>query len=235
MSIKMDNLIKMLYREWKNAFSQTSIDHPQDETIVAFLNGSLPEADAERLKGHLIGCRSCAEAVEVQLRLSRETDLIKPVPEELKSWAKNLVAAQNNTALEIVLKLKGKIWEVLGTNGDILLGQELVPALVLRSRKRENFKDEVTILKDFKDIRVEIKIENSSEGIFDLIVMARDKHTQRSIKDLRFSLIKDELELESYSADSGKIIFEHVLLGSYRVDITNLNDKLASILIDIKK
>lgn len=234
MSIKMDNLIKMAYRKWKGASVKILQDHPQEETIVAFLNGRLSQIDAKRLEDHLIGCQSCVEAVEVQIKLSRGTDLVNFVPEELKSWAKNLVMAQNNAVLEIILKLKGKVWEVLSTNGDILLGQELVPALVLRSRKKENFKDEVTILKDFKDIRVEIKIENRADGIFDLIVMARDKHTQRAIKDLRFSLIRNELELESYFADSGKITFEHVLLGRYTVEISNLNDKLASILLDIK-
>jgi hypothetical protein len=54
------------------------------------------------------------------------------------------------------------------------------------------------------------------------------------IKDLRVTLIRDDTELESYLSDSGKVVFEHVLLGKYMVEISNIENKLAMIEIDIK-
>jgi hypothetical protein len=40
--------------------------------------------------------------------------------------------------------------------------------------------------------------------------------------------------MESSLSDSGKVIFEHVLLGKYTVEISTLDKKLAGILLDIK-
>ena len=114
------------------------------------------------------------------------------------------------------------------------MGREFLPAPILRSRNIKEFKDEVTILKDFKDIRVELKLENKGRQAFDLTVIVKEKETQKTIKDLRVTLLKQDLELESYLNDSGKVIFENILLGRYTVEILKLEAKLAAILIDIK-
>ncbi len=229
---KIEDLIKVIFRSWKADYGESCHDHPSEEFLASFIEGKLRGKDAQLIKDHLLGCQSCAEAVEVGLKL-KNVDL-NDIPPELRSWAKNLVSVQAGELLEIFLSLKGKIWEVLHTTGDILLGQELVPAPVLRSRHKENFKDEVTILKDFKGVRVEIKVENKVGKVFNLIVMAKDKKTQQAIKDLRFTLIRDALELESYSTDVGRVTFEHVLLGSYTVEISDMDGRLATILLDIK-
>ena len=76
------------------------------------------------------------------------------------------------------------------------MGQELVPAPILRSRQIKDFKDEVTILKDFKDIRVQAKVENKGANAFSLVILVKERHTQRIIKDLRIRLLKDGAELE---------------------------------------
>ena len=148
---------------------------------------------------------------------------------------KNLLNREEDIPLlEILLRFKEKAIELINTTGDVLVGQELVPAPVLRSRLIKDFKDEVTILKDFNDIRVQIKIENKWGKVFNLKLAAKQKHTQKIIKDLRVTLLKDDLELESYLTDSGSVIFEHVLLGKYRLEISAIENKLASILLDIK-
>jgi hypothetical protein len=160
---------------------------------------------------------------------------MKEVPLELLGRVKGLFDSQSETApLEIALRLKEKLLEILNTTGDILVGRELVPAPVLRTRSIKNFKDEVTILKDFKDIRVEVRIENKGAGAFNLIVTAKQKLDLKIIKDLRVTLLKDDLELESYLTGSGSVTFEHVLLGRYKVEISTLENKLASVLLDIK-
>jgi len=93
----------------------------------------------------------------------------------------------------------------------------------------------VTILKDFLDTRVEVKIENKGGKEFGLFVFVRDKQTQQIIKDLRVTLLKDDLELESYLSRCDKVIFEHVLAGKYVVEISNTSGKIASILLDIRR
>lgn len=222
----------MVYKKCKPGWAKGQA-HPDEETLVCFLEGRLPKEENDRIRAHLISCDSCAEAVSLNLELKPAE--IKEVPLELLGRVKDLADTQSKaSALEIVLRFKEKLLEILNTTGDILVGRELIPAPVLRSRSIKNFKDEVTILKDFKDVRVEVKIENKGAGAFNLVVAAKQKPDPKIIKDLRVTLLKDDLELESCLTTLGSVTFEHVLLGKYRVEISALENKLASILLDIK-
>lgn len=232
MQDKLERLVKFVYKRYK-AGLKTPESHPDVEDIVCFLENRLSPEESESMKEHLISCANCAEIIAIQMKL-RPTE-IKAVPQELLSRVKGLLKVEDKiSVLEIFLRLKEKALEILNTSGDILVGQELVPAPVLRSRSIKDFKDEVTILKDFKDIRVELKIENKQGQAFRLTVMLKEKDTQRILKDLRVTLIQDDLELESYLTDSGRASFEHVLLGKYTVEISTLENKIAFILLDIK-
>ena len=232
MEDKFERLIKMIYKKCKAGWGKGQA-HPDEEALACFLEGRLSEDENERIRAHLVSCDSCAEAVALNLEIKPAE--MKEVPLELMGRVKGLFDSQSETApLEIALRLKEKLLEILNTTGDILVGRELVPAPVLRTRSIKNFKDEVTILKDFKDIRVEVRIENKGAGAFNLIVTAKQKLDLKIIKDLRVTLLKDDLELESYLTGSGSVTFEHVLLGRYKVEISTLENKLASVLLDIK-
>jgi hypothetical protein len=232
MQDKLERLIGIVYKKWKSGKPRIKEAHPDEETFVCFLEGRLSFEEAAGIKNHLINCDSCAEVLAIQAKL--KADESKEVPTELVERVKNLVPEQKSPVLEILLKLKEKFLEILDTNGDVLVGREFMPAPILRGHKIKDFKDEVTILKDFKNLRIEVKIENKSAGVFNLTVIAKEKETQKMIKDLRITLMKEDLEMESYLADSGRVTFEHVLLGKYTVEISSTENKLASILVDIR-
>lgn len=232
MQDKLERLVRLVYKSYKQGICAPQL-HPNVEDIACFLENRLSQEESESMKEHLIACDSCAEPIAMQLKLKPAED--KNVPQELLSRVKGLLKTEDRiSVLEIFLRLKEKALEILNTTGDILVDQELIPAPVLRSRSIKDFKDEVTILKDFKDIRVEVKLENKQAQAFRLTVMLKEKDTQRILKDLRVTLIQDDLELESYLTDSGKVIFEHILLGKYTVEISTIDQRLASILIDVK-
>lgn len=234
MQNKLENLIKAVYKRWKaDNLKVAAGPHPDEQDLACFLENRLSAEETECLKAHLINCESCAEIITAQLKLKPLS--IKEIPQELLKRLKDLVKQEEKVSLlEIFLRLKEKAVEILNTTGDVLVGQELLPAPVLRSRRIEDFKDEVTILKDFKDIRVEVKLENKNGRVFDLAVVVKEKASQKTMKDLRVTLIKDDVELESYISDTGKVSFEHILLGKYTVEISTLETKLASILLDVK-
>jgi len=208
--------------------------HPDEEAWVCFFEDRLSVQESERIKAHLISCEVCAEIFAIGIGWKAAPD--KKVPEELIARIKKSVMPENKVSiLEIILRLKEEALEILNATGDVLVGQEFVPAPILRSRQIKDFKDEVTILKDFQDIRVEVKIENKGAQSFDLIIIVKDKQAHRVIKDLRVTLIKDNLELESYLTDLSSITFENVLVGKYIVEISNIENKIAAIILDIKK
>jgi len=233
MQEKLEKFIKFIFCNYKDARLAVPQSHPDKEEMASFLEGRLTEAEDKRIKEHLLSCSHCAEAFVLQARLEYKEE--KKVPQALIEKVKNLVAGADAIApLEILLRLKEKLLELIQTNGDVVVGQELIPAPLLRSRAIKDFKDEINILKDFQDIRVEIKIESKPGGVFDLSVVAKEKQTLRVMKDLRVALMRDEMELESYLSDTGKVIFEHVALGKYTIELSALKEKFASVLLDIK-
>jgi len=233
MQENLEKLIKIVYKRWKLDQPKATQSHLDEETLVCFLEGRLAPKENKRIKTHLVSCERCAEAFAVSSKLEVIENQV--APEQLVQEAKTLIKEEDKLSiLEIGLRFKEKAIEILNTTGDILVGQEFVPAPVLRSRKAKDFKDEVTILKDFKDIRVEVKIENKGSQAFDLTVLVKEKESQKVIKDLRVTLLRQDLELESYLNDSGKVIFENVLLGKYTVEISTLESKLASVRLEIK-
>jgi hypothetical protein len=217
---KPENLVKLVYKKWKSSRAQKLPTHPDEEDFACFIEGKLLPSESQSLKAHLVSCQRCAGVFAIQARI-KATDNLE-VPPELISSVKE------------ILKFKDRAFELLKTSGDVLLDQEVVPTPLLRSRRIKDFKDEITVLKDFKDIRVEIKIENKPAQTFNLVVAVKEKQTLRPVKDIRISLIKDDLELESYYSDLGRVTFEHVLLGKYAVQISTAEAKIAHISLDIK-
>lgn len=230
---KFEKLVKIVYRAWKSARAGSIDAHPDEQELSCFLESKLSPEEQERIKAHLLDCSTCSDYLATHLKLKSAEEL--SVPLELVLNAKNILQQDNPEVLEIILRLKDRLFEIVNTTGDILVGQEFVPASLLRSRQIKDFKDEVIILKDFRDVRIEIKVESRQEQLFNLTVLAKDRQTQAVIKDLRIALIKDDLELESYISDSGSVVFEHVILGEYRVDISRSEGKFASVFFNIKK
>ncbi|OGX45818.1 MAG: hypothetical protein A3G38_00365 [Omnitrophica WOR_2 bacterium RIFCSPLOWO2_12_FULL_51_8] len=233
MGQKIESLIKAAYRQWKAAQPKACGAHPGEEQIACFLEGRLSRGESSRVISHLLVCDDCAEALSLSLKTEIKEE--RPVPAELIARLKDLAARASGFPLwEIILKVKEQALELLSNTGDVLAGRELLPAPALRGRSARDFKDEVNIFKDFAGIRVQLKIEKKAAREFNLTITARERQTQRIIKDLRVSLFRADLELESRLSDTGAVTFEHVLLGKYAVEITSAENKLASVSLDIK-
>ncbi|MBU0547275.1 MAG: hypothetical protein KJ710_02100 [Candidatus Omnitrophica bacterium] len=228
-----EKIIRIIYREWKSADHLINNEHPTEEALVCFLEDKLVQVDRDLIQGHLLSCDMCAEYLSIQLKI--EPHLSKEVPAPLLEKVRRLVGGDvNQNLFEIFLRLKENAWEIIQTSGDVLVGQELIPAPVLRSRQIKKFKEEVSILKDLQEVRVLTKVENKSGRVFNLTITIKDKQDRKVSKDLRITLKKDEIELESYISDSGGSVFENIQPGSYRVEVTQETRLLAVIDLKVK-
>jgi hypothetical protein len=233
MSQELDKIIRIVFEKWKTKLPADKLGHPHEEAFAAFVENKLAPEEADRIKNHVLSCEKCSRNLAASIKLGSAEQL--EIPKRLLDAGLDLVNKEiASSLLEIVLQAKEKLLNLVNTTGDVLVGQELVPAAILRGRKIQDFKDSITILKDFGPLRVEVRIETKDKGAFNIQVQIKEKLTQAVIKDLRVSLIKDDLELESYLSDSGKVVFEHVILGKYIVEVSNIEEKMASVLIDIK-
>lgn len=234
MDKKVERIVRIVFKNWKSQQPKNRLIHPDEETMACFVDGKLPQQEAEKVKLHLLSCDRCSQNLAIQANLDYSGE--ECVPGNLLGQVKSLVEnCDSLSVLEIIFKLKVDLLELVNTTGDVLVGQEFMPSPILRSRKIKNFRDEVVILKDFKDIRVEVKIENKRGESFNVIIIAKEKEAQKPIKDIRITLSKDDLELESYHTETGKVIFENISLGKYIIGISRAENKLASILLDINK
>ena len=226
-----ERISRIIYREWKGAGRLVNNNHPPEEALVCFLGDKLSQVDSDLMQNHLLKCDICAEYLSVQLKIAPH--LSKDVPDLLLERVRKILGSDvKENVFEIFLRLKEKAWEIIQTSGDVLVGQELIPAPVLRSRQINEFKEEVSILKDLQEVRVLAKIESKSSKIFNLAITIKDKQDNKVNKNLRITLMKDEVELESYISDSGVSIFENISPGNYRVEVTRETRMVA--LIDLK-
>lgn len=232
MTDKLEGLVRLIYSRWQK-HSGPCGPHVDEEVMACFSEGHLSVKESEQIIAHLTVCASCAE--RLALSLSAESAELKDVPVELLERVREVLSLKGKSAsLEIFLRLKEDMLEIIKVTGEVLLGQELVPAPLLRSRKIKDFKDEVTILKDFKDIRLEVRVENKKEKYFNVTIKAKQKGNLKALKDLRITLIKEGVELESYLSEFGSVVFEHVLLGKYSLEVSCVSEKLASVVLDIR-
>ncbi|MDD5476824.1 MAG: hypothetical protein PHG87_01230 [Candidatus Omnitrophica bacterium] len=228
----LEKITKIIYRQWKKGRSFKAKGHPSEEDLACFLEGKFSVQDKEAVQKHLLSCDICAEYLSVPLKI--QPHLGVDVPAQLLEKVKKLLGLETSeNLLEIFLKLKDKAMEIIQTTGDVLVGQELIPAPVLRSRKIDEFKEEVSILKDLQQIRILAKIQNRDTKSFNLTITVKDKKSQKVSKNLRITLIRDGVELESYITDSaGSSFFENILPGNYSVEVSREDQKEA--VIDLK-
>ncbi|MDD4982290.1 MAG: hypothetical protein PHS12_06030 [Candidatus Omnitrophica bacterium] len=227
----IERLIRLVYKGWKSRHIKEEA-HLDEEDIASFLDGRLSLEKCELIKEHLIACPGCAEALGLSLKANDLCD--NPLPHPVLNSAREALGINIPSVVEIMLRLKERLLEVLKANGDVLVGQELVPASILRSRNLGDFKDEVVILKDFANIRVRVSVENKTGKDFNVNIQAKDKQKKAVIKDLRVTLFREGVELESYLNDSGSVTFEHLLLGKYKIEVADLEGSLASVLLEVK-
>ena len=234
MLINFEKITRVIYRERKDAVPFMGQDHPSEEEMACFLDDKLPTNDKNIIIKHLLSCGVCAEYLGAHLKIQPHLSLDVPAP--LLEKIKRLVGTEaGENLLEIFLRLKEKALEIIQTTGDVLLGQELVPAPILRSRKINEFKEEVIILKDLQQIRVLAKIQSKSTKSFNLTITVKDRQIQTMHKNLRVTLIRDGIELESYIIDSaGSSFFENILPGNYIVELSRQDQKEAVIDLKVK-
>ncbi len=222
----------MAFDDWKKSLPAPD-NHPNEEEIACFIEGKLGAQESEKFREHLSACDDCARLLAAEL-YSYPPGLID-IPAASLSAARAMVNDRGLLRpLEIVLKIRHFGFEIVKASGDILFGQEFVPAAVLRGRHITDFKDEVVAVKDFPKARIEVRVHSGKNSGFHVTVSAKDKRTQRLLPDLRVTLFRDDIELESKITVKGRVAFEHVAAGRYTVTVTGQKDEIARLIIDVK-
>lgn len=232
MSEKLERVIADICRRRRPPQQET--EHPDEQVVALFVDGRLPADDERAVKSHLNVCAGCAAAAAQALKAAAMPD--ENPPEELLRRVGGKIIAQQEClpVIQLVVKAHERIIEIVSAAGDCIVGQELVPASVLRSRHLTEFRNTVTILKNFGSILVEARIENKDGRLCRAAISVKDMETQKAFTEARITLMKDGVELESYVAAAGVAAFDDVVPGAYRIEISTPRQKLAAFALEVQ-
>jgi hypothetical protein len=223
--------IKSVYRMWKTSSFDPVQAHPDAALVVCFLEGRLSQQESREFKRHIVLCETCAERLAVSVSLS-EPGNIAVAAGLLQALKKRLSERISENILEIDLLLKDRALELLNTTGEIFPGEEIIPDAVFRAGKPVEFRGQLIVCNDFKDVRIELRIENKHNRHARVSVLLKDRPDRRPVRnDSRVTLAREGIELESYCIDSGRACFEDVAPGSYTVAISIDNKVIASVFL----
>ncbi len=230
MSFDQESFIRFVYGRWRKSNLKVYEEHPDAEELTCLQEGRLPKEKEGEMKRHILTCDACAASFALSLSLLDKAEL--PLPLMLSKYTKEKLGIKDYDTMELILRMKDKAIEVIRANGDILLGQELIPAAVLRSRNISDFSKEVILLKKMNNIKVQVKIMSAGVGHFGVSVRVEDKQGREAVRDLRVSLFKRGLEIESYLSDSGEVLFEYVPAGNYIIGIFRAGEDPSTVIIE---
>lgn len=224
----------MVYKAYRQEQPKDSQPCPDEETLVCFSEGRLTKPEIEKIQEHLIICSRCAEILSLlSLKGLQEQ---KEVPESLLQKAKDLVSPVKvlPTILELVIALKEKALEILDTTGDVILGNEIMPLPVLRSRNIRQFQEEINLIKEFGDVKINLTVEKRGRDKVRISLTLVDKSSLLPLQDLRLSLLKDGVEMESYTVASGNAVFEELDFGRYAIEVYRREEKIGFMVLQIQ-
>ena len=132
MSDRIERFIAMAFDGWKKDQTRQK-GHPDEEEIACFLEGKMSKKDAQRFNEHLAACDECARLLAADLS-SYPAEGVE-VPAEVLARAREMVGKEPMMPiLEIALRIRDFGFEIIKATGDVLFGQEFVPAAILRRR-----------------------------------------------------------------------------------------------------
>ena len=237
MDMNSDIFKKALQKNYaKIDLNRKGADCPSEETLGGYLEHGLPSDIQTLVEGHLAQCSSCAEQIILIKRVEEDRKMIQ-TPRHLINRAKNLVeGGLSYSPLEIILRFKEDLCEIIRTTGDILQTAGLTPIpAVVRGAVGDERVSITKISKVFDVASIEVNIEKINVSSFLIKVVASDVPSKKPLNDLRVSLFKEKRELESLLTQKGIVSFKDLTFNRYAIKIFKAQAVVGEILIDLRK
>lgn len=200
---------------------------PEDHLIALYALGECSSKESEFIRQHIRGCERCRDIIQMQNNINEEPENIDFVqaPPELIEMAKSLVSEKyGHNLLHIKAAFSRHVFNFLNTTGDIIFGPLSQPAALLRDG-HDDKRSNLLIEESFDDLSVKVEISRGEEDKNSIVINTTDLKTKKGVKNLRFTLLESDDELESRASPDGKIKFDEIKPGQYTVEI-NRPDKL---------
>ncbi|MFO8056275.1 MAG: hypothetical protein R6V10_03165 [bacterium] len=231
------NITGLLQRELKN---RPRGQCPAEETLAAYVEGSLAQEKAEEITGHLARCGRCLPTVQAlrQILAEPEKEQSTRIPAGALEAARKLDPARRSL-MEVVVGFAGNAARVLSMSESVSGG--LVPAYD-QVRKNGQVLSEtlVSFKKDFDDFTAEVDVESIKPGRGEIHLRLADAE-QKAPWGVRVTLYRksdmiddEDRELESVMLEGGEAVFENLRYGRYQLEIAGAGKPLCCIALEMK-
>lgn len=231
------NITRLLQRELKK---RPGGQCPAEETLAAYVEGSLSEDRAAEITGHLARCGSCLPAVQAlrQILAEPENENRTRIPAAALESGRRLDPARKGF-MEVVVGFAKNAARVLSMSESVSGG--LVPATHQIRKEGEVLSETlVSFKKEFDEFTAEIDVESTKPGRGEIYLRLSDAK-EKAPAGLRVSLYRknnvtegEAEELESVMLQDGEAVFENVRYGRYQLEISGAGKPLCSIALEMK-
>ncbi|MEI6126892.1 MAG: zf-HC2 domain-containing protein [Pseudomonadota bacterium] len=210
---------------------------PAEEILCAYIHDALAPEERDDVERHLSRCEKCLHTALITARLGEES--YEPgeadVPEQVRQRALALVPAQKIFSSGRIAKQTSKRAASFFAGLADLFSSKSPEYVYIRGSKKVISKNLVVLEKIFNDIKLEIEIEKTGTRAADIKVLTTDPKGGALFQGLRITIGEGSRELASYVASGGKVLFEGIAFGEYRLIAWRNNDKLGEVRLTIKE
>jgi hypothetical protein len=210
---------------------------PNEERIIDYIEGRLPEEDRSNLEKHLSACEMCLEELVITNNvLSREHiyELAMP-PSEVTDAAVRLLTGRPPLSTTILIDYANKLFGKLGSyfvNPNRVWPWERWNSAKVRGYKIAANEDYVCLEVSFNDVKTAIEIEKTGKNKAN--IRLRLDNPVPIVKSFRVTLKNGEREVASYLLDGTAVFFEDIPFGHYSISVSKDNQTFGNYSFEIK-
>ncbi len=208
---------------------------PNEERLVDYFEGRLPEEDSSQLEAHLAECEDCLEALVAAKNMIAEMDRfeMESVPKNVTESAVKLVLGQFEESAGFVERLGRSAKEMASRLTDTLRRPwGVLQPVPIRGPETPERIGLVCHTVYFKGIETEIEIEQVGESKAHIRV--KPTEAARRIEGIRVTLGKGDREIASYLLEGPYVLFEDVPFGHYTISLAENGAQLGTYHFEMK-
>lgn len=196
-----------------------------DEVLTLWVERLLPLNDKVNVDNHLAGCAVCREILATIEEVKRAS--VKRgepfVPDQFSHSARQIIKGAWETQItSVLLRITDGFYSAVETTGRVLLAPWLQPSVSLRADEQIR-PSSVVVETIYKHLRCTVESSRTMEGRHTLEATFHAVNTELPIDPTVFYLFDGNEEIESQLSLEGKVAFEDLPPGSYRL-VMNLPD-----------
>jgi hypothetical protein len=190
-----------------------------DELLTLWAEGLLSSSDKVKVEAHVSACAVCRELIKTieHVKQNSRENAESSAPEELSMAARRLVKRNWETQIaSILLRLTDGLYSAAETTGRVLLAPWLSPAVSMRAEE-DMRQSSVVVETIYQHMRCTVESSRTTEDRHTLKASFCEINTDKPIEGTLFVLFDEREEIESQVSVGGKVVFEDLLPGSYRL------------------